>query len=64
MKAKVLDNLCIGCGACAALVPDEFEINDEGVAYAMNDEVNEDNKELVMDAKENCPTGAIRTNEE
>ena len=59
MKAKVLDSLCIGCGACAALVPDEFEINDDGVACAINDSVNEDNKELVIDAKENCPTGAI-----
>ena len=59
MKAKVLDNLCIGCGACAALVPDEFEINDDGVACAIKDSVSEDNKELVIDAKENCPTGAI-----
>lgn len=32
MKAKVIDNLCIGCGACAALVPDEFDIKDDGVA--------------------------------
>lgn len=63
MKAKVLDNLCIGCGACAALVPDEFEINDDGVAEAVNDTVNEDNKELVMDAKENCPTSAITVSE-
>lgn len=63
MKAKVLDNLCIGCGACAALVPDEFEINDDGVAEAVNDIVNEDNKELVMDAKENCPTSAITVSE-
>ena len=36
MKAKVIDNLCIGCGACAALVPDEFDINENGVAYAIN----------------------------
>ena len=64
MKAKVLDNLCIGCGACAALVPDEFDIGDEGFAYAVNEEVNEENKDLVIDAKENCPTGAITVNEE
>lgn len=59
MKAKVLDNLCIGCGACAALVPDEFEINDDGVAQAINEEIKEDNKELAEDAKDNCPTNAI-----
>lgn len=64
MKAKVLDNLCIGCGACAALVPEEFDINDDGVAYALNDTINDDNKDLVNDAKENCPTSAISISEE
>lgn len=63
MKAKVLDNLCIGCGACAALVPDEFDFNDNGLAYAINDEVKEENKELVKDAEGNCPTGAIKVEE-
>ena len=63
MKAKVIDNLCIGCGACAALVPDEFDINDDGVAYAINDIIKEEDKELAKDAKDNCPTGAI-SNEE
>ena len=64
MKAKVLDNLCIGCGACAALVPEEFDLNDDGVAYALNENVSEENKELVNDDKENCPTGAISVIEE
>lgn len=64
MKAKVIDNLCIGCGACAALVNDEFDINDDGIAYALNDNVKEENKELVNDAKDNCPTGAIAVNED
>ena len=63
MKVKVLDNLCIGCGACAALVPDEFDFNDNGLAYAVNEEVKEENKELVKDAEGNCPTGAIKVEE-
>ena len=63
MKAKVIDNLCIGCGACAALVPDEFDINENGVAYAINDEVKKENEELVNDAKDNCPTSAISVTE-
>ncbi len=63
MKAKVIDNLCIGCGACAALVPDEFDINDDGVAYAINDIIKEEDKELAKDAKDNCPTGAISIEE-
>ena len=64
MKAKVMDNLCIGCGACAALVDEEFNINDDGIAYAINETVKDENKELVNDAKDNCPTGAIMVTEE
>lgn len=63
MKAKVLDNLCIGCGACAALVPEEFDFNDDGLAMALNEEVKEANKELVKEAEGNCPTGAIKVEE-
>lgn len=63
MKAKVIENLCIGCGACAALVPDEFEITDNGTATALNDKVDEENKSLVLEAKENCPTSAIDVEE-
>lgn len=59
MKVKVMENLCIGCGACAALVPDEFDINDEGIAYNLNDTVTKENEELVEEAKDNCPTSAI-----
>lgn len=63
MKAKVIDNICIGCGACQAIVPEEFEINDDGLAQAINEVVNDKNKDDVIDAKENCPTGAIVTEE-
>jgi len=63
MKAHVIENICIGCGACQALVPDEFEINDNGVACAINDTVKDENKDVVMDAKDNCPTGAIAVEE-
>lgn len=63
MKAKVVENLCIGCGACAALVPDGFELNDSGVAYAKNETVKEDLQDDVKTAMENCPTGAISIEE-
>ena len=63
MKAKVIDNICIGCGACQAIIPDEFEINDEGIAQAKNEVVNKKNEADVIDAKENCPTGAIAIEE-
>ncbi len=64
MKAKVIENLCIGCGACEGIAPEEFRINDNGISEAINDEVKDENKEKVLDAKETCPTGAIEVKEE
>ena len=64
MKAKVIENLCIGCGACAAVCPDEFDLTDNGVAFALHTEVKEENIENVNSAKDGCPTGAIVTEEE
>lgn len=58
MKAKVINSMCIGCGACQAITDGVFELNDDGIAETVK-EVTEDTKEEVIEAKENCPTGAI-----
>ncbi|MGN1000692.1 MAG: ferredoxin [Bacilli bacterium] len=62
MKAKVNKDQCIGCGACQAIVPDVFEIEDDGLACAKG-EVTDENKDDVIDASESCPTGAIKVEE-
>lgn len=62
MKAKVVENLCIGCGACQAIAPDEFELNDNGVSCALHEFVKEENEDAVMEAKDTCPTNAIVIN--
>ncbi len=65
MKVRVNPDVCIGCGACHAIAPDVFDMNDEGVAEAIvKDEVNEDVLEDAVDAKEGCPVGAIYDPEE
>ena len=64
MKVKVVENLCIGCGACQSLVPDVFEVGDRGVAEATKTVVEGEQAEEVKVAKDNCPTGAIDTEEE
>ncbi len=64
MKVKVNQEACIGCGACQALVPDVFEINDDGLASAKEEEVATELVEEVVDALEGCPTSAIEEVEE
>lgn len=59
MKVTIIEEACIGCGACAAIANDIFKINDEGIAYAENNNINEDNKENVIEAVNSCPAGAI-----
>ena len=59
MKTKVVNSLCIGCGSCVAIASEVFDINDEGLAYALNEQVNDEFKEVAMEAKDCCPTNAI-----
>lgn len=59
MKVKVNKDICIGCGACQAIVPEIFEIEDDGLAVAKDVEINNEIKEDVIDAVEGCPTSAI-----
>ncbi len=48
---------CIGCGACVAVCPDNWEMGDDGKANPKQTEVKEDgcNKE----AESVCPVGII-----
>lgn len=59
MKLKVNQDVCIGCGACAAIADDVFEIDDTGLATTIVDEVPEKSIEDAIDAKEGCPVYAI-----
>lgn len=63
MKAKVNDELCIGCGACCAVCPQIFEIGDEGFAVAKDEKINDDDLEDAKEAEDGCPTSAIRLEE-
>ena len=49
MKVKVNEDACIGCGACAAIAPEIFEINDEGLSTVIVDEVAKENEEEAND---------------
>lgn len=55
MKLEVDQEKCIGCGACVAISPENFDFNDEGLSTVKNDEI----VDTTMDAVEACPTFAI-----
>jgi ferredoxin len=61
MKA-IINEGCIGCGACANTCPKVFRMNDEGLAEVYN-EVNEDNINDVNAAVEVCPMQIISITE-
>lgn len=57
MQVKVDEDKCIGCGACVAVAPKTFKLNDMGkceVILPVGDKL-----ETVKEAVESCPVEAI-----
>lgn len=59
MYVNVAQGGCIGCAACAGLVPEVFHMTDAGVAQAIKDPVPEEYMELVEKAVKMCPRDVI-----
>ena len=56
MATNINKELCIGCGACAALCPKSFQLNqDEGKAVVINQE----DQACAQNAAQGCPVQAI-----
>ena len=56
-NVSVDKNLCIGCGACASLCPEIFEIKN-GKAFAKKSKV--EDASCAKEAESGCPVGAIK----
>jgi|UniRef100_A0A7C3WKM0 ferredoxin len=58
-KRVVVDKeLCIGCGTCAGLCPDIFELDEaEGKSQVIQPEGGDEN--CINEAIESCPVSAI-----
>lgn len=63
MKAFVDRDECIGCGLCASICPEVFEMDDEGIAAVIVETVPSSAIECTKEAEESCPTSAISTEE-
>jgi ferredoxin len=59
MKAFVDKDKCIGCGLCESICPKVFRMNDEGVADAIESELDDSVVEDAKEAEAQCPVEAI-----
>ena len=47
MKANVDKDTCIGCGLCPTIAPEVFDMDDDGKAHTIVEEVPENSKEAA-----------------
>jgi len=60
MKVRVDASVCAGFGVCVGLSPDVFELHDDGYAIVRVGEVPPELEEVVAQAANQCPSGAIK----
>ena len=62
-KVAVDKDLCIGCGLCADMCPDVFELGDDGKADVKSEDAAKASIAGAKDAASTCPTEAIKVEE-
>ncbi|MBR9683300.1 ferredoxin [Candidatus Woesearchaeota archaeon] len=60
-KIVVDTDACIGCGACSALAPELFELDDDNKAHTKKTEdLNEEDLKKAQECVEICPVQVIK----
>ena len=57
-EVYVDQQVCIGCGLCASLVPEVFRLNDNGVSEVYNQSGADEAK--IQEAIDSCPVNCIQ----
>ncbi|MGW2664089.1 ferredoxin [Nocardia tengchongensis] len=60
MRISVDRTKCTGLGICESIAPDIFEIDDSGDLVLLREEVTAEQRALVEQAIEGCPTFALK----
>ena len=58
MKAVVNKETCIGCGLCAQISPEVYEMQGD-TAVAISDVIPADKEEAAKNGSDQCPVSAI-----
>jgi ferredoxin len=64
MKIVVDYDQCASNGVCMGILPEIFEVRDDGFLYVLNDHPAEALRDQVVEAVNSCPTGAISIEED
>ena len=59
MKIVVVYDVCASNGVCMGIVPEVFEVRDDGFMYVLQENPPAELHDKVQMAANNCPTGAI-----
>lgn len=62
MKVTVIDG-CISCGLCTEEYPDLFQMDDEGIARPVSEQVPSEREADARQAAEDCPVDVITVGE-
>ena len=59
-KKIVIDrDVCISCGACVNISPEHFRLNEDDFKSEVIKQYDEKDKDVIEEAVNNCPVGAI-----
>ncbi len=59
MKVVVDYDVCASNAVCMGIVPEVFEVRDDGFLYLLEEHPDESLRDLLRQAVNSCPTGAI-----
>ncbi len=64
MKVHIDKEVCAGFRVCLGILPELFELHDDGYAVALHAEVPPEYEDLVRRAASQCPSNAITISED
>lgn len=59
MRVRVDQETCIGCGMCASICPEVYEMEMSGKAHAIEGDVPVELEDSAADGRDSCPVEAI-----